>query len=77
VWAKKKDLPGRDVELAGRLVYAQRTVFIVDYRTDLTTENRVYYNSKVYEIISLTEYEDARERYLEVMTNLLDTEVWT
>ena len=77
VFAKKKDLPGRDIEVAGRLTYAQRTIFIVDYRSDLTTENRIYYNSKVYEIISLNDHEDSRERYLEIMTNLLDTEVWT
>lgn len=77
VFARKKDLPGRDVVTADRLVYAQRTVWTVDYREDLTIENRLVYNTRVYEVIAVTETEGSRKRYVDVMTNLIDTEVWT
>lgn len=79
VMARKRDLGGRDVEIAGRLTYAQRTEWVVDYRTDLTSENRLYEvdRSKLYEIIAITDHESSRDRYLIVMANLLDTEEWT
>jgi head-tail adaptor len=79
VYARKKDLGGRDVEIAGRVTYVQRTVWVVDFRTDITSRNRLYEvgEAKVYEIIGVIDYEGARGRYKEIMTYLLDTEEWT
>ena len=77
VSAKKVDLKGNDVVVADRLTYVQSTKFTVDHRTDLTTENRLVCEGRVYEIIAITENNSSREFYIDVVGNLLDTEVWT
>lgn len=76
-WARKKELPGQEVMIADRVTYMQRTIFNVDYRIDLTVINRVVCDGRVYEIISITEPDVTRGTSLDVMANLLDTEVWT
>lgn len=77
VFAKKVDLKGSEQMIAERLTYIQNTKFIVDYRSDLTTENRVVCDGKVYEINAITDNNSSRQRYIDVMCALLDTEVWT
>lgn len=76
-YMKKVDISGQDVVVADRLTYAQRTKWIGDYRSDLTTENRIVHNTRVFEIIAITDSDSSRERYIEIMTNLIDTELWT
>lgn len=77
VCAKIEDLSGNDVVIAGRLTYAQRTRATIDHRDDLTTQNRMVLNGKVYEIMAITRNNSSRERYQDVMCNLLDNEEWT
>lgn len=77
VSAKKIDMKGDTMVIAERQTYVQNTKFIVDHRTDLTTENRVVCEGKVYEIIALLDNNSGRETYIDVVCNLLDTEVWT
>ena len=77
VFARKKDLGGQDIVVAERVTYTQRTLWTVDYRTDLTTENRLVYGGKVFQILSITDNESGRDRYLDVMTSILDPETWT
>jgi SPP1 family predicted phage head-tail adaptor len=77
VFAKVIQRPGREMMIADRVTFVQTTLFITDYREDLTTDNRVYYNSKVYNILSVTEHESGRDRYIEVAAEILDNEVWT
>lgn len=77
VSAKKIDLKGDTMVIAERQTYVQNTKFIIDYRTDLTTENRAVCDGKVYEIIALLDNNSGRETYIDVVCNLLDTEVWT
>lgn len=79
VKAKKVDLRGNDIVESDRLTYTQRTKWIIDYRSDISSINRLYEvgRAKVYAILSVTDFESSRNRYLEVMTNLLDNEVWT
>lgn len=77
VFARKKDLGGQDVVQNEQIVYAQRTLWTIDYREDLTTENRLVYGGKVYEILSITDNESGRERYLDVMSSLINAETWT
>lgn len=77
VRARKRDLKG-DVGIINEQVsYSQRTVWTIDYREDLTIDNRLVHNGKVYAIIALTENGGTRERYLDVMTSLLNAETWT
>ena len=77
VAAKKIDLKGDTVMIAERPTYVQNTKFIVDHRTDLTTENRLFSDGKVYEIIAILDNNSSRDFYIEVVCNLLDTEVWS
>lgn len=75
--ARKKDLGGQDIVQDEQVKYAQRTVWTIDYREDLTTDNRLVYGGKVFEILAITDNESGRERYLDVMTSQLNTETWT
>jgi SPP1 family predicted phage head-tail adaptor len=77
VWARKRDVKGDVGIIAEQVAYSQRTVWTVDYREDLTADNRLVHSGKVYAIIAVTENGGSRERYLDVMTNLLNSEVWT
>lgn len=77
VSSKKIDLKGDTMMVAERPTYVQNTKFIIDYRNDLTTENRAVCNGKVYEIIAILDNNSSREAYLDIVCNLLDTEVWT
>lgn len=70
---RKKELPGKEIEVADRLVYSQRTVFTGRYRNDLTAEDRLKCEGKIYQIISITEPE-GRRRFIDVVCNLMDTE---
>lgn len=77
VYALKEDLSGNDVLIADRPTYMQRTRFVTDYREDITSENRLVCDTKVYEIIAVTEFESGRERDIQLMCNLIDNELWT
>ena len=77
VKAKKKDLAGREVVVGDRLTYIQNTIWTIVHRDDLTTRNRVVYKTRQYEVIAITEPDSNRGQYIELHTNLLDTEVWT
>jgi len=76
VFARKKELPGKELIVADRLTYVQMTIWTMIYREDLTTENRVVYKNKPYEITSIIE-SDARGMYIDIHATLLDTETWT
>lgn len=77
VAAKVIQRPGREVVLADRITFVQTTMFIIDHREDLTGENRVYYNGKVYNILSITEHESSRDMYTEIAAEVLENEIWT
>ena len=77
VFARKKDLSGQDIIQNEQIVYTQRTEWTIDYRSDLTTENRLVYGGKVFAILAITDNESGRERYLDVMSSQLNTETWT
>jgi SPP1 family predicted phage head-tail adaptor len=77
VSAKKVDLKGDTMLIADRPTYVQNTKFTVDHRTDINTENRLVCGGRVYEIIAVLENNSSREFYIDVICNLLDTEVWT
>jgi SPP1 family predicted phage head-tail adaptor len=76
-FAKVIQRPGKEMMIANRVTFVQTTLFIIDHRTDLTTGNRIYYNSKVYNILSITEHESGRDMYSEIAAEVLDNEVWT
>src|SRR5690606_17682286 len=77
VSARKKDLKGDVIIENERVTYGQRIEWIVDYREDITIDNRLVSSGKVYAIIGVSEYGSSRDGYLVIMTNLLNNELWT
>src|SRR5688572_29469613 len=73
VYSRVKELPGVEIVIGDQIKFVQKTEFIVVYRTDLTTRNRLVYEGRVYEIISIVETPQ-RKMYLQVMANYLDNE---
>ena len=74
VWAKKTDLPGTELVVDDRVTLVQKTTWTIRYMTGLTTQMRIVYNGKIYEILSIVENEGSRDRWLDISSNLLDTE---
>jgi SPP1 family predicted phage head-tail adaptor len=77
VYAMREDMPGTEELIADRSTPMQRTRFITDYRDDITTRERLVCETKVFEIISVGEFQSGRERYIEIMTNKIGNELWT
>lgn len=77
VFCRKREMKGSEVVIGDQLKYIQKTVFTIVYRTDITVKNRCVFSGKVYEIISITEADEQRNSYLDVVANLIDNEVWT
>jgi len=78
VWASKAERAGSVYAQADRLTYAQQTEWTIRYRTDLTVRNRIVANdSRVYEIQSLAEAKGTRERYMKIVSTLVDNVYWT
>lgn len=77
VWTRMRQMKGREVVIADRLTYVQETVFIIDHRTDLRLhDNRVVYDSIPYNIISIIPNEESRDMYLDLVCEIIDTEIW-
>lgn len=76
VYARRKELPGNEHVVDNQVKFFQKTQWIVDYRSDLNTQMRVTKDSRVFEILSITEPDMGRGTYLEVLTTLLDSEVY-
>ncbi len=77
VFSRKLELKGNEVVINDQIKFVQKTLFTIRYREDLTTKNRVVFDSRVYEIISITENGLERKTFLDVVANLIDNEVWT
>lgn len=75
VYARVRNLAGREVVIKDQLTFVQQTEFMVIYREDVNEKNRISYNNKVYEITSVTE-PDQRGMYLRIIGNYLDNETW-
>jgi len=77
VSARRRDLKGDVIIDSERVTYGQRIEWIVDYREDITIDNRLVYGGKVFAIIGVSEHMSSREGYLVIMTNALNNELWT
>jgi SPP1 family predicted phage head-tail adaptor len=75
VWAKVRQSPGSEVVVADQIQSTMSTSFIIDYRTDITTEMRIIYNEKYFNIISPpAEHEGSRGMYLLIMADQVPNE---
>lgn len=62
--AQKRDVTGRSFFAENREISEQQTVFRARWRGDLTTEMRVRYEDRLYDIRSLAEI--GRRRWLDI-----------
>jgi head-tail adaptor len=85
VMMRKRDVSGNSSLDGDRDSAVQQSIFTGDYRTDITTENRMVCEGKVFEIVGVTDTNEGnnmrggtgRNTYLDFKAELLDTEVWT
>jgi len=78
VWARMRQSKGTEVVIADRINYAQVTTFTCDYRDDVTEiDFRVVFNTRMYNILSITPNEASRGMYIDVVCTIVDTETWT
>jgi SPP1 family predicted phage head-tail adaptor len=73
-WARKVDRPGNEVVINDRPTYVQKTTWTIRYRSDITERMRIVHEGKVYEIISIHPNNSSRNRFLDIVSQLLDTE---
>lgn len=79
VSAGKKELKGTELVAADRIMYFQPTEWTIRYPdnlSDLTGKMRIVCATRVYEITSIIEGE-GRNRFLKIMTSLLDNVFFT
>ena len=76
VWARMQERKGGEVINADRLTYVQETNFLIDKRSDITTEDRVVFEGQQYNIVSITTNEESR-MYQDVLCEIADNEQWT
>lgn len=55
LWAQANDEGGKEVVENEALITVHLMDFVLRYRTDLDTEMRIIYNTKIYEILSIDE----------------------
>jgi head-tail adaptor len=77
VMMRKRDVSGNSSLDGDRDSAVQQSIFTGDYRTDITTENRMVCEGQVFEIVAVTDNNESRGTYKDFKTELLDTEVWT
>jgi len=76
VWARKDDLRGKEVVIADKVQFMYLTVWSMRYRSDIKANMRLVESGQVYEVITLSEGE-GRNRWLDVVTNILENEQWS
>lgn len=77
VWTRKKEKIGSEIPLSDQLTYVQESHFIIRSRTDLNVLMRCVFEGQVYEILSITEVDEGRKRFLNVASNLIQNEFFS
>lgn len=74
VFARKREMSGRELVVNDQIKFMQNTEFVVVHREDITVENRIVWNDRFYEIVSITELGMQRSSYLQIIAMYLDNE---
>lgn len=77
VWSKFDQKPGREVVVSDQIQSVINGSFIVDWREDITEENRIVLDEKVYNIISVSEHEGSRKGFLFIQVESIPKLTWT
>ncbi len=75
--AKKIEGGGNVLVQSDRITYSQQTTWVIRWRNDLTMSMRLVWDTKVYSILSISDLDEGRQRFLNIQTNLLDNEYFT
>lgn len=75
--ARKIEGGGSTVVAADRITLTRQTTWQIRYRDDLNVRMRLVYEMQVYEILNIAEADEARKRFLNIETSLLDNEFFT
>lgn len=76
VWARKEDLRGKEMVVADQMRFMYLTAWSIRKPESGVKANwRIAYKAQVYEVVQISEGE-GRERYIDVITNILDNETW-
>src|SRR5688572_29528270 len=70
VWSKFEQKPGREVVISDQIQSIINGNFVIDWRTDITEENRIVLDEKVYNIISICEHEGSRKGFLFIQVEM-------
>lgn len=76
VWARKEDLRGKEVVMADKVQFMYLTSWSIRKIEGLKANMRVVYKGQVYEIVQISEGE-GRERWIDIISNLLENETWS
>lgn len=76
VWSKFEQKPGREVVIADQIQSIINGNFIIDWREDITEENRIVLDDKVYNIISVSEHEGSRRGFLFIQVENVPKLTW-
>jgi SPP1 family predicted phage head-tail adaptor len=76
VWARKEDLRGKEVVMADKVQFMYLTSWSIRKLAGVKADMRIVYKGQVFEIVQISEGE-GRERWLDLITNLLENEYWS
>lgn len=77
VWASKRENKGDEIPIADQLTYSQQTHYGIRWRSDLNVRLQVVDGSQKYSILSITEIEEGRKRFLNVVTAIIQNQFFT
>jgi SPP1 family predicted phage head-tail adaptor len=77
VSARKMEEGGNTSVNADRVTNTKQTSWVIRYRDDLNVRMRIVYETKVYEILNISESDETRKRYLTILSQSLDNEFFT
>lgn len=75
--ARKFDVSGNTAVLNDRLTYFQNTEWTLRHRDDINRTMRIVHNNQVYEILNILQLNEGRNRWMKVVSNLLDETYYT
>lgn len=83
--AKKIEGGGSTFVQADRMTWSQQTTWIIRWRQDLTPRYlvvsfdklRLVFDTQVYEILNVADFEEGRQRFMSITANLLDNVFFT
>jgi len=77
VWARKIEEGGSTAVQADRVTHSRATTWVIRFRDDLNVRMRLVWDTQVYEIVNIAEADEGRQRYMNVLTSLLDNIYFT